>query len=307
MRTRSASTSVSSPGLSQIVLGMPSRPRSWTRPARRTVWASASESPRCRAAASARSATAREWPMVYGDFRSMKAATAPNVVSNSASESQMPGPGSAAMTMSQLEDGTGSPRISAAYRQNNSTSSGANCVPLRRRATWTAASIPPARWKTSTTSARFTSCEVVRMSSPFAPLGTPSPSQRSKVCSTLSRTGAEPLGQIISRAPMVADHVPGGLDATAASEVDPYAGPFQRRPASTEVAQDEHHLRSRAGQVDHSEVRFQCQVVTEPLGLLVSVDVTSDPRDHRGVVDDEALRLVEPGPVGQAQGDEALA
>jgi predicted peroxiredoxin len=66
-----------------------------------------------------------------------------------------------------------------------STTCGSNCVPRRCLATATAASVPPARWKTSTTSA---SREVRRICSPLAPLGTPLPSQRSKVCSTLSLT-----------------------------------------------------------------------------------------------------------------------
>ena len=46
---------------------------------------------------------------------------------------------------------------SGASAQNTSTSAGSNCVPLRSRATATAASTPPLRWKTSTTSARVTS------------------------------------------------------------------------------------------------------------------------------------------------------
>jgi hypothetical protein len=47
-------------------------------------------------------------------------------------------------------------------------------------------------------------------------------------------------------------------------------------------------------------------VVAEPLRLLVRVGVTADVDQQRGVVDDRPLVLVEPDPVGKAQGDHAL-
>ena len=54
----------------------PSLPKQCTRPARRTSRTSAGDMPSLAAASAARSATARAWPSEYGDFRSMKSATA---------------------------------------------------------------------------------------------------------------------------------------------------------------------------------------------------------------------------------------
>ena len=76
MRTRSHSPAPSGPGLSQIAFETPSRPRSCTSPARRSVRTSPSPSPTCAAASAASSATARACPSVYGDFRSTKFAIA---------------------------------------------------------------------------------------------------------------------------------------------------------------------------------------------------------------------------------------
>ena len=54
--------SVSRPGLSQIAVDTPTRPRSWISPARRRVVRIVAGRPETRAASAARLATPREWP-----------------------------------------------------------------------------------------------------------------------------------------------------------------------------------------------------------------------------------------------------
>ena len=79
-RTRSHSPAPSGPRLSQIAFETPSRPRSCTSPARRSV-VSSSGSPCSTAARAASSATACAWPSMYGDFRSTKFAIASSAAS----------------------------------------------------------------------------------------------------------------------------------------------------------------------------------------------------------------------------------
>ena len=52
--------------------------------------------------------------------------------------------------------------------------------------------------------------------------------------------------------------------------------------------------------------RLGRDVVREPLGLFVCVGVTTDVDQQRRVVDDRALVLVEPHPLGEPQRDQAL-
>jgi hypothetical protein len=52
--------------------------------------------------------------------------------------------------------------------------------------------------------------------------------------------------------------------------------------------------------------RLHRDVVAEPLGLLVRVGMAADVDQQRGVVDDRALPVVEPGQLGQPQRDPAL-
>ncbi len=126
--------------------------------------------------------------MVYGDFTSVNSAIAVSAASNWASVSRAASAGSAAITASQVLASSRPANSAGACATNTSTTCGSNWVPRRCMATATAASVPPARWNTSTTSASVTSREVSRIWSPRRPFGTPLPSQRSKVCSTLSRT-----------------------------------------------------------------------------------------------------------------------
>jgi len=59
--------------------------------------------------------------------------------------------------------------------------------------------------------------------------------------------------------------------------------------------------------VEEPNLALERQLVAEPLGLLVGVDVASHPCQERRVVHDLAVRRVEAHVVGQAQGDEGLA
>ena len=77
----------------------------------------------------------------------------------------------------------------------------------------------------------------------------------------------------------------------------------QERTSRAEVLQHE----AGPGVVDEREVGFEREVVPEPLRLLVGVDVTSHPREERGVVDRHALRLVQADALAQAHRDQALA
>ena len=75
MRTRSHSPVLSGAGFSQTPVDTATRPRSCTRPARRTTATSSSPSPSRQAAASASSATAVECPSVKTDLRSANSPT----------------------------------------------------------------------------------------------------------------------------------------------------------------------------------------------------------------------------------------
>src|SRR6202171_2086182 len=298
-RTRSNSAAVSVPGLSQTAFETPTRPRRCTNPARRTsVWSSAGN-PWPRAAAAASSATPRECPMVYGDLTSTKSAIASKAASNSEPDSHAPNPGSSAITAPQVVTASNSANTSEAARQNTSTMAGSNCVPLRSRATETAASVPPIRWNTSTTSARLTMRAVVRIWSPFAPAGAPLSSHRSKVSNTRGATRAAPhpppqpestsklVGGVTVALQCGASSRPAGseqLDTKlrAITQRQPRAKMFHHEPACGK----------RVGEIHVAVVGLQRKVVAEPLRLLIRVDVTANPSKQRRVVHDAAIVAV---------------
>src|SRR6266566_1112045 len=231
--------------------------------------------------------------MVYGDFTSMKSAIASSPASNSGPASRLPWAGSALMTASQLLASSRPASTDAACPVKMSTTCGSNWVPRRCLATATAASVPPARWKTSTTSASATSREVRRICSPLAPLGTPLPSQRSKVCSTLSLTRwGRP-----SRSPR----------PSAASQWFSIMASATRRPAPAEMPKDEQRLSGDRAEVGVPEVGLQGHLVAEPLRLLVGVDVAAHPGQQGRVVHDLPVGFVQAHPLGQPQRDQALA
>jgi hypothetical protein len=59
-------------------------------------------------------------------------------------------------------------------------------------------------------------------------------------------------------------------------------------------------------QVRGVHVGAQCDVIAEPPGLLVGVDMAADPRQQRDVVDDHALGLIETAALAEPEGDHAL-
>ena len=76
----------------------------------------------------------------------MKSAIASSADSSSSSESTIPSAGSASITAGQVVTESMSLNSVGASEEKTSTSAGSNWVPLRSRATATAASTPPLRW-----------------------------------------------------------------------------------------------------------------------------------------------------------------
>ena len=171
-------------------------------------------------------------------------------------------------------------------------------MPRRCLATWTAASIPPARWNTSTTSARQTSAGGREDLVSLEPLGDPVTVPALK---RLLHAVADPLGQAelgregIGGGPVVVQHLLGSLTALA-EERDAEPGPLDRRPAGAEVAEHEQRLGRGAREVGVPEIGLQRGVVAEPLRLFVGVDVAADPGDQRRVVDDLRSAASRPSP-----------
>ena len=100
---------------------------------------------------------------------------------------------------------------------------------------------------------------------------------------------------------MVVEDAVGGA-AAVAEEGHPGTSALEERTPGSDVLQ--HEAGSRT--VDEGEVCFERQIVAEPLGLLVGVDVASDPREERGVEDRGARRFVQADALGQAHRDQAL-
>ena len=94
-----------------------------------------------------------------------------------------------------------------------------------------------------------------------------------------------------------------GVAPAVAEEGDAEPRAVEERPSRPEVLQHE----AGPGMVDEREVGLEGEIVAEPLRLLVGVDVTSHPREERGVVDRHALRLVQADALAQAHRDQALA
>lgn len=166
-----------------------------------------------------------------------------------------------------------------------------------------AASMPPARWKTSTTSPRFTSRDVRRISSPFAP-NAPFPSQRSKLSLRLRRTSSPRPRRSASASAArqwFLQHAQ-GRPPPAPEERHPESGPLQQRLPGTEVAQQD----SDPAAVRVERVGLQRDVVAEPLGLLVRVGVAPHPGEQPGVVDDRPLGLVQAQWLAHPERDQGL-
>ncbi len=96
------------------------------------------------------------------------------------------------------------------------------------------------------------------------------------------------------------------IPVTRHGELEADPEPVQRRVARADKA----HGRGRAGHAALLVVvlaRLERNVVAEPLGLLVRVGMAADVDEQRGVVDDEALIVVQPNAFPDAQRDQALA
>ena len=308
-RTRSASAWPSGPRLSQMLFGTPSRPRSWTSPARRIWPAAGSPSPYAVAACMARSATPREWPRVYRDFTSAKSAIASSAESNASPVSRIPSAGSALSTASQLLASSSPANRDAAHLANTSTISGSNCVPRRCLATSTAACVPSARWNTSTTSASVIQARgdenvCAARSLRHALAVPPLEGLLDAVAHPLRQ--AELRRQRVRRPPVVLQHRVGG-PAPVADEGDSEPGPFRERPVGAEVAQDEQGPVGLGGEVGPAKIGLERGVVAEPLRLLVRVNVAAHPGDERGVVHHFAVPVRQVQVLGQSQRDQRLA
>jgi len=171
-----------------MLAGTPWRPRSCTRPARRTATTSLAGRPASWAALAAMAATPRECPAKKVERRSLKSATASRASSSCSSVRRACSPGSPSIMVVQPGPAGGASSTSGAARQNSSTITGSNCRPRRSRAVSTAASTPSARWNTSAMSAKWNSRTDRAISSPPTPPGTPLPSHRVKTCCNGSRT-----------------------------------------------------------------------------------------------------------------------
>ena len=115
---------------------------------------------------------------------------------------------------------------------------------------------------------------------------------------------AELLGQRDGEGGVVVDH---GVHLAASRQCELESDP---EPVQRWVARPDHAHAGR-NDADAGVVlvldRFERDVVAEPLGLLVRVGVAADPDQQCGVVDDSAGLLVQADPLGQPQGDQALA
>ncbi len=118
--------------------------------------------------------------------------------------------------------------------------------------------------------------ELTRISSPLSSFGTPRPSQRSKLCSTVSRTSwSRPTRDIRSSA---ARQCFSSMDSATRRPSPRHDGTSARRRFSGRTPpQMTHHEQGPGGgvgEVDLAEVALECHLVSKPLSLLVGVDVT---------------------------------
>ena len=179
MRSRSAEDS--GVALSQIELDTPNLPRSWIAPARLRRCMSCSGRPMTRPVSAASVATARECPCRKPDLRSTKSPSATSSSSSSVAVRGRPESGACCNAACQASSPGTSASTSSEYLSRAETTAGSNCVPLRRRAMATAGWRPYSRRCTSATSASWTTRISIGMASPWTPIGSPVPSQRSKV------------------------------------------------------------------------------------------------------------------------------
>ena len=174
MRIRSHSPAPSGPGLSQIAFETPRRPRSCTRPARRSVSTSAAGRPSTRPRVRGELGDRARVPERVGRLEVDEVGDGrQRGVERRRPCSRRRSAGSAATTASQVRDGV-EPRRRAVRRppHERRPGPGSNWPPARLRARATAASTPPTRWATSTYSASW---EIRAASGICSPASRPGP------------------------------------------------------------------------------------------------------------------------------------
>jgi len=107
----------------------------------------------------------------------------------------------------------------------------------------------------------------------------------------------ELLGQRLRHARVLADHVV-HLAVAGDRELEPDPEAVQGRVARPQQTQPRRG-RAHASQLPVVLAGLQRDVVAEPLRLLVGVRMAAHVDEQRGVVDDGALVLVEPQPLGE--------
>ena len=294
--------------MSQIAFETPSRPRSWTRPARRSTLVSSSARPSCTAVAAASSDTALACPSVYGDLRSTKSASASSAWSKAAPERVTRSAGSASITAFQVRPGV--------EPAEDLVRSGAEGRRQRRVELQAGAAF-------GQRDGCFDPAEPVRDLDELRELGQTRRDRDAVAGETagpafavpLLVRGADRLLHLLRQAEPLRQgprdrRVPGDhpveIVAAGDRELEPHPDAVQRRVAAPD---QRHHRGDRAHAPKVAVVLggLERDVVAEPLRLLVRVGVAADVDEQRRVVDGGALGLLEPDPVGEPQRDHALA
>src|SRR5262249_6059169 len=111
---------------------------------------------------------------------------------------------------------------------------------------------------------------------------------------------AEPSRELVGCEPVILDHV---LDRTPpiSEKGDAEPGTLHQRPTAPKVFHHECSGGEGAAYVDLTGVVLECRVVSEPLGLLVRVNMTSDPGEQAHVVYNLSLAVIETQPLCKAQ------
>ena len=296
--------------MSQIAFEMPSRPKPWTRPARRSRRTSASASPDRVAGLGRRGrrppARGRGSTATSGrrSSRSRASAASKRVAGEHDRERRL-GVDHRVPRRDRVEAARADRSASASRR---SASAGSNCLPApltRQRL-----SQPRPRRRGSRPRRTPRPARSARPAEPRRPRARPAsrarPSARTPQPSASSTASGSPScsPSVAGDRRVVRDHAV-DLAVAGERELEPEPEAVQRRLARAEQA----HARRRHPQAARLVLvlgRLQRDVVAEPLGLLVRVGVAADVDEQRRVVDRRALLLVEPEPLGQPQRDQAL-
>ncbi len=307
MRTRSSSPAPSGPGLSQIEFEMPSRPRSWTRPARRSVRTASPERPSCAPACGRKLGDGRcvaeavrrlEVDEVRdGQERGVEALAGEHHGQRRLGvDHRVPG----ADGIEVREDHLG-------LRRHEPRELGIELLagaPAGERLRRIDPSDPvrhlgelpelrePRRER------NVLALEVARPPAPVPLLVRPAERVEHAVGQP------ELLAQRTRDGGVVDDHVV-DLLAPGERELEPDPEAVQRRVPGPDPAHRRSH-RPRAPELVVVLDGLQRDVVPEPLGLLVRVRVAADVDEQGRVVDDRALVLVEPDALGEPERDQAL-